>query len=79
MKTPLVSIIIPVYNTGESCIELLKCLYKSTYKNIEIICIDDGSTDDSYKVISDFIKNRKNIILKKQKNAGASAARNAGL
>ena len=79
MKVPLVSIIIPVYNTGGSCIELLKCLYKSTYKNIEIICIDDGSTDDSYKVISDFIKNKKNIILKKQKNAGASAARNAGL
>lgn len=79
MKTPLVSIIIPVYNTGGPCVELLKCLHKSTYKNIEIICIDDGSTDDSYKVISDFIKNKKNIILKKQKNAGASAARNAGL
>ena len=37
MKVPLVSIIIPVYNTGGSCVELLKCLYKSTYKNIEII------------------------------------------
>lgn len=79
MKNPLVSVIIPMYNTGESCLELIKVLKKSSYKNIEIICVDDGSTDDSYKIIRDFAKNDKRIVLKKQKNAGASAARNTGL
>ena len=43
MKTPLVSVIIPMYNTGASCLELIKTLQESTYKNIEIICIDDDA------------------------------------
>lgn len=79
MKSPLVSIIIPMYNTGSSCLKLLKVLQKSTYRNVEIICIDDGSTDDSFNIINKYTKDKNNITLKKQKNAGASAARNAGL
>lgn len=79
MKTPLVSVIIPMYNTGVSCLELIKTLQESTYKNIEIICIDDGSVDNSFDIINSYAKNKKNIILKKQKNAGASAARNEGI
>lgn len=79
MKTPLVSVIIPMYNTGASCLELIKTLQESTYKNIEIICIDDGSVDNSFDTIKSYVKNKKNIILKKQKNAGASAARNEGI
>ena len=79
MKTPLVSVIIPMYNTGVSCLELIKTLQESTYKNIEIICIDDGSVDNSFDIIKSYAKNKKNIILKKQKNAGASAARNEGI
>lgn len=79
MKEPLVSIIIPMYNTGKSCLELIKALQKSTYRNIEIICVDDGSTDDSYKIIRNYVKDDRRVILKKQKNAGVSAARNVGL
>lgn len=79
MQLPLVSVIIPVFNTGNSCIKLLKSLQRSTYKNIEIICIDDGSEDDSYKTIHNFSKKYDNIIVKRQKNSGASAARNAGV
>ena len=79
MKNPLVSIIIPIYNTGTSCLKLLEALLKSTYRNIEIICVDDGSTDGSFNTIKNFIKNKDGIVLKKQKNSGASAARNAGM
>lgn len=78
-KSPIVSIIIPVFNTGEDCLKLLECLLNSTYKNIEIICIDDGSKDDSYKVLSNFAKKYDKIIVKTQENAGPSAARNAGI
>lgn len=79
MNTPLISIIIPIYNTGASCLKLIKELQKSTYKNIEIICIDDGSKDDSFEVINNYASGKNNIIVKKQKNAGASSARNAGI
>lgn len=79
MKNPLVSIIIPIYNTGTFCLKLLEALLKSTYRNIEIICVDDGSTDGSFNIIKNFIKNKDGIVLKKQKNSGASAARNAGM
>ncbi len=78
-KSPLVSIIIPVYNTGKQCITLLERLISSTYKNIEIICVDDGSKDDSCKILKDFAKNHSNIIIKSQKNGGPSAARNTGI
>ena len=67
MKTPLVSVIIPMYNTGASCLELIKTLQESTYKNIEIICIDDGSVDNSFDTIKSYVKNKKNIILMKKK------------
>lgn len=79
MKDPLVSIVIPMFNTGNSCLKLIKTLQKSTYKNIEIVCVDDGSTDESYELIQNYASKQKNIVLKKQKNAGPSAARNAGL
>lgn len=79
MKKPLVSIIIPVFNTGKACLELLDALQLSTYKNIEIICIDDGSKDDSYKLLRNYATKHKNMTVRTQKNAGPSAARNAGI
>lgn len=79
MKDNLVSVIIPVFNTGKSCLKLIKKLESSTYKNIEVICIDDGSKDDSFEAISEYAKSKKNIVIKKQRNAGPSAARNTGL
>ena len=78
-KSPLVSVIIPVFNTGNDCLKLLGCLLNSTHKNIEIICIDDGSKDDSYKVLSDFAKKHSQVTVKTQKNGGPSAARNTGI
>lgn len=78
-ESPLVSVIVPVFNTGNDCLKLLERLLKSTYKNLEIICIDDGSKDDSYKILCDFAKKHKKVVVKTQKNAGPSAARNTGL
>ncbi len=77
--TPLISVVIPVYNTGKSCVELLKVLLASTYKNIEIICVDDGSKDDTLNLLQEFAKKHPNIKVFNQKNAGPSAARNTGI
>ena len=52
---------------------------ESSYQNIEIICVDDGSTDDSFKQLQDFAKKHEKIVVKKQKNGGASSARNTGI
>ncbi len=78
-KTPLVSVIIPVFNTGKDCLKLLDRLLNSTYKNIEIICVDDGSSDDSYKELNNYAKKHSQVIVEKQKNQGVSAARNTGI
>lgn len=73
----LVSIIIPVFNC-EKCIEkCINSLINQTYKNIEIILINDGSTDKSLKIIKKFKDNR--IVLIDQKNLGANAARKSGI
>lgn len=74
-----VSIIIPIYNTEkylEACLDSVK---NQTYKNLEIILVDDGSTDNSAKIIDDYAKKDKHIKVIHQKNAGQSAARNQGL
>ena len=77
MKTPLVSIIIPVYNSYKLISKTLESALDQTYKNIEIIVIDDGSTDGSEKIIDQFASDK--ITLLKQNNKGAGAARNLGI
>ena len=75
----LVSIIVPVYNLEEyigNCLEKLIC---QTYKNIEIICVDDGSTDLSAHKIKVFSDRDSRIVYYYQENAGVSADRNKGL
>lgn len=77
MKQPLVSIIIPVYNTGQAAAGLIGLILNDRYENIEVIAIDDGSSDDSLKLLRKIKDSRVKIL--HQKNQGASAARNAGL
>lgn len=75
----LISIIVPVYNT-ENYLE--KCLYSlvnQTYKNIEIIIIDDGSTDNSMNIIQKFVLADNRVKVISQKNQGLSGARNTGM
>ncbi len=79
MNKDKVSIIIPVYNTEKYIKRCLDSVINQTYKNIEIIIINDGSTDKSEKIIKETIKNQKNVIYKKIKNSGVANARNVAL
>ena len=75
----LISIIVPVYNT-ENYLE--KCLYSlvnQTYKNIEIIIVDDGSPDNSMNIIQKFVLADNRVKVISQKNQGVSRARNTGM
>ena len=76
---PLISIIIPVYNTEKYLVRCLESIITNTYKRLEIICIDDGSTDNSLNILSHYARKDERIKLIKQKQKGPSAARNKGL
>lgn len=75
-----VSVIIPVYNVEKYIEKCLDSVLNQTYKNIEIVCINDCSTDNSLKILKNFsIKDKRIKIISKDKNRGISAARNTGL
>lgn len=76
---PLITVIIPIYN-GEKYIEqCVTSVLEQDYKNIELILIDDGSTDNSYYILEKWKEKDKRIIVIHQENAGVSAARNMGI
>lgn len=77
--TPKVSVIIPVYNVAEYLRECLDSVINQTLKEIEIICVDDGSTDNSLEILKEYAAKDKRITILKQKNLHAGVARNAGL
>lgn len=79
MDNNLVSIIIPVYNVARYLDDCLKSVLKQTYKNLEIIIIDDGSTDESLEICRLYAAKDKRLTVIHQENSGVSAARNAGL
>lgn len=74
-----ISIIIPVYNASKYLAECLDSVLVQTFTDIEIICINDGSTDDSLQILKAYQQKDSRIIIIDQKNGGVSAARNAGL
>ena len=74
-----VSIVLTVYN-AESYIEgCLDMITGQTLRNIQIICVDDGSTDNSSQIIEQYAQKDDRIVLIREKNAGAGAARNRGM
>ena len=75
----LVSIIIPIYNLENYIEYCLNSVVNQTYKELEILCIDDGSTDKSAEIIKRFASSDSRIKYFYQDNAGVSAARNKGL
>lgn len=80
MKKPKISVIVAVYNTESYVSKCLDSLLKQTYKNIELIVIDDCSTDSSLKILKKYAKDNSNIILINNKeNKGLSYSRNIGL
>lgn len=74
-----ISLIIPVYNAQEYLERCLQSAVSQEYFNIEIICVDDGSTDDSGYILDDFAGKYRNIVAIHQENGGESRARNRGL
>jgi glycosyltransferase involved in cell wall biosynthesis len=76
---PKVSVIVPVYNAEQYLEESLSCIVKQTLRDIEIICVNDGSTDSSLEILNVYAKNDNRITIINQENQGAGAARNAGL
>ena len=77
--TPKVSVIIPVYNVAEYLPECLDSVISQTLKEIEIICVDDGSTDNSVEILKEYANKDSRITVIVQKNLHAGVARNAGL
>lgn len=73
------SIIVPAYNTEKYIDKCLNSIFSNTYKNFEVIIVNDGSTDKTENIINKYIKKYDNIIYIKQKNMGLSMARNNGI
>ena len=73
------SIIVPVYNTAKYLAECFNSIFAQTQKEIEVIAIDDGSTDDSLSILEDFKKKHPEMIVVSQKNEGPGSARNKGI
>ncbi|MDR0757529.1 MAG: glycosyltransferase [Tannerella sp.] len=78
-NTPLVSVIIPVYNSSEFLEETLLSVLSSAWPNMEIVIVDDGSTDDSPAIAARYAAKYDSIRFLQQANAGAAAARNRAI
>lgn len=79
MINGMISVVVPVYNCSKYIIDCVEMLQRQTYGNIEIILVNDGSTDDSELVCLELQDKYGNIIFLSQKNMGAAAARNQGI
>ena len=73
-----ISVVVPVYNVETELERCVQSICNQTYKNLEIILVDDGSTDNSGKICDEFAKKDKRIKVIHQTNAGLPAARKAG-
>ena len=78
-KQPLISVIVPVYNVAEYLPECVDSIINQTYKNLEIILVDDGSTDACPDICDEYAKRDSRIRVIHKKNGGLSDARNVGL
>src|SRR3989344_9037312 len=72
---PQISIIIPVYNAQKTLVQCLQSIFNQSFKNFEIIAINDGSTDKSQKILTQY---QNKITIVNQLNQGAAKARNVG-
>ena len=79
MENPVVSVIVPVYNVEQYLPQCLDSIVNQTLKNIEIICVNDSSTDKSLNILNHYEEKDHRIKVVTQPNGGAGAARNRGL
>ena len=73
------SIIIPIYNVGDYISECLDSILNQSFKNLEVICVNDGSTDNSLEILNDYKKRDERIVIIDKANEGSGVARNFGL
>ncbi len=78
-EAPLISVVIPVYNVEPYLAECLDSVRNQSLRRIEIICVNDGSTDASLDIVQKYAAMDSRIMVVDQENAGLSAARNAGM
>lgn len=76
-ESPRISVILPVFNTEKYVAEAIDSVLGQTYTNIELICVDDGSTDDSLSILRSY--GDRVMVIESEKNGGIGAARNKGL
>lgn len=79
MNEPLISVIVPVYNVEKYIVRCIESIINQSYKNLEIILVNDGSTDSSGKICDEYAADDKRIYVIHKKNGGQSTARNAAL
>ena len=78
-EKPLISIIVPIYNVEDCVKECVDSILAQSYKNIEVILVDDGSQDKSGAICDEYVKKDKRVKVIHKKNGGLSSARNAGI
>lgn len=72
-RSPLISVVMPVYNAGDFLVESINSILRQTYQNIELVIVDDASTDHSWKILESFAKKDKRIkLFRNRKNMGVS-------
>ena len=79
MSKTTVSIIVPAYNVASTVVKCLDSVYAQTYGDLEVIVVNDGSTDNTLQVLRDYRRDHGPLVLINQRNQGLSAARNTGL
>ena len=79
MSQPQISVIIPVYNVEQYLSKCLESIINQTLQDIEIICINDGSTDNSLQILEEYAQKDSRMIVINQENQGVGVARNKGL
>ncbi len=75
----LISVVVPIYNVEDYLADTLDCLASQTYVNLEVILVDDGSSDSSPAICQEFVRKDSRFVYVRQDNAGAGAARNHGI
>lgn len=79
MQKPEISVIVPIYNVENYLTKCLDSLITQSFSNIEIICVNDGSTDNSLQIIKNYKEKDSRIKIISQANNGVSSARNIGI
>ena len=79
LESSKISVIVPVYNVEKYLKRCLNSLVNQTYTNIEIICVNDGSKDNSLNILNEYAQKDNRIVVISQENQGQGIARNKGL